>query len=35
MHGFSVGIGDTFADKKTMLDVVSIIKNAKTKYKKL
>nr|UXY87553.1 DNA-directed RNA polymerase II largest chain [Cryptomonas curvata] len=35
IHGFSVGIGDTFADKKTMLDVVSIIKNAKTEVQKI
>jgi DNA-directed RNA polymerase II subunit RPB1 len=35
MHGFSVGIGDTFADKKTMLDVVYIIRNSKTEVQKI
>ena len=35
MKGFSVGIGDTFADQKTMLDVIHIIKNAKTKVQKI
>nr|UXY87064.1 DNA-directed RNA polymerase II largest chain [Cryptomonas sp.] len=34
-HGFSVGIGDTFADKKTMLDVIYTIRTAKNEVRQI